>query len=224
MTLDIDLAIRLVVAAVLGAGIGVEREVHGHPAGMRTHLLVSLGSALFTILSIHGFVGLTGTPDQAPVDPSRVAAQVVSGIGFLGAGAILKDGFTIRGLTTAASLWATAAIGMAAGAGQLSLAVVGMLIVLVSLWPLNLVADRLHGLVREKVAIRVVVDSPTSLEGITAFLDANRVPLTSVSTEQVRNGLAAELHLDARRPDILRLTTSLAQLRGVLEVDTGQQE
>jgi uncharacterized membrane protein YhiD involved in acid resistance len=112
----------------------------------------------------------------------------------------------------------------AAGAGQLSLAVVGMLIVLVSLWPLNLVADRLHGLVREKVAIRVVVDSPTSLEGITAFLDANRVPLTSVSTEQVRNGLAAELHLDARRPDILRLTTSLAQLRGVLEVDTGQQE
>jgi putative Mg2+ transporter-C (MgtC) family protein len=153
-----------------------------------------------------------------------VAAQVVSGIGFLGAGAILKDGFTIRGLTTAASLWATAAIGMAAGAGQLSLAVVGMLIVLVSLWPLNLVADRLHGLVREKVAIRIVVDSPTSLEGITAFLDANRVPLTSVSTEQVRNGLAAELHLDARRPDILRLTTSLAQLRGVLEVDTGQQE
>lgn len=224
MTLDVDLGMRLIVAAVLGAGIGVEREVHGHPAGMRTHLLVSLGSALFTILSIHGFGELSGAPGQAPVDPSRVAAQIVSGIGFLGAGAILKDGFTIRGLTTAASLWATAAIGMAAGAGQWTLAVVGTLIVIVSLWPLNLLAERLHGLVREKVAIRIVVDSPAALDGVRALLDANRVPLTGVSTEQVQNGLAAELRLDARRPDVLRLTTALAQLGGVLEVDTGQQE
>jgi putative Mg2+ transporter-C (MgtC) family protein len=224
MTLDLDLALRLVVAAVLGAGIGVEREVHGHPAGMRTHLLVSLGSGLFTILSIHGFGELGGTAGQAPVDPSRVAAQIVSGIGFLGAGAILKDGFTIRGLTTAASLWATAAIGMAAGAGQWTLAVVGMLIVLVSLWPLNAVAERLHGLVRENVAIRVVVDSPAALEAIKGFLESSRVPLTGVSTEQVHNGVAAEFQVDARKPDLLRLSTSLAQLRGVLEVETGQQE
>ncbi|MEO8571411.1 MAG: MgtC/SapB family protein, partial [Chloroflexota bacterium] len=103
---QLDISIRLVVASLLGAAIGFEREIHAHPAGMRTHLLVSLGSAAFTVLGIFSFVAGTGT------DPSRIAAQVVSGIGFLGAGAILKYGSTVRGLTTAASLWATAAVGM----------------------------------------------------------------------------------------------------------------
>ena len=105
LTLQADLAVRMLIAAILGAAIGLEREIHEHPAGMRTHLLVSLGSAIFTILSIHGFGGLAG---QAPVDPTRIAAQIVSGIGFLGAGAILKYGTSIRGLTTAASLWTAA--------------------------------------------------------------------------------------------------------------------
>src|SRR5260221_10585244 len=113
--LQLDLSLRLLVAAGLGLAIGFEREIHGHPAGLRTHMLVALGSALFTVLSINGF------RDQAPgvaVDPTRIAAQIVSGIGFLGAGAILKDGIVIRGLTTAASLWATSAVGMAAGGGE----------------------------------------------------------------------------------------------------------
>ena len=105
-------AVRLLVAAALGALIGLEREIHDHPAGMRTHLLVSVGSAGFTVLSIFAF--------PAPgADPARIAAQIVTGVGFLGAGAILKEGATIRGLTTAASLWAVAAVGMAAGAGRL---------------------------------------------------------------------------------------------------------
>jgi putative Mg2+ transporter-C (MgtC) family protein len=162
MTFEADLVIRLLVASVLGAFVGVERELHGHPAGMRTHLLVSLGSGLFTMVSIYSFVGVLDPSIQAPVDPSRVAAQVVSGIGFLGAGAILKDGFRIRGLTTTASLWATAAIGMAAGAGEALLAVAGTAIVIVSLWPLNAVAERLHGAFREEGHIRVVVDSRRS--------------------------------------------------------------
>ena len=85
---------------------------------MRTHLLVALGSAMFTELSIYGFGGSAEPGRSLPIDPSRVAAQIVSGIGFLGAGAILKYGTSIRGLTTAASLWATAAVGMAAGAGD----------------------------------------------------------------------------------------------------------
>src|SRR4051812_19683967 len=109
LSLQAELAVRMVVAAALGAAIGLEREIHEHPAGMRTHLLVALGSAIFTELSIFGFAGI-GAP---PIDPSRVAAQIVSGIGFLGAGAILKYGTSIRGLTTAASLWTAAAIGMA---------------------------------------------------------------------------------------------------------------
>ena len=101
VTLQLDLAFRLVVAAVLGALVGLEREIHAHPAGMRTHLLVSLGSAMFTVLSIHGFIGVLDPGQGAAPDPTRIAAQIVSGIGFLGAGAIIKYGTSIRGLTTA---------------------------------------------------------------------------------------------------------------------------
>src|SRR5438093_9205782 len=103
VNLQLDLAARLLVASALGAAIGLEREIHEHPAGMRTHLLVSLGTAIFTVLSIYGFEGITANGVAPTVDPTRIAAQVVSGIGFLGAGAILKYGTSIRGLTTAAS-------------------------------------------------------------------------------------------------------------------------
>ena len=125
MTFDLatesDLVLRLLLSAFLGGLIGVEREIHDHPAGIRTHLLVALGSALFTVLSIVGFP----SSDDVATDPSRVAAQIVTGIGFLGAGAILKYGPTVRGLTTAASLWIVAAIGMASGAGYYWPAVAG---------------------------------------------------------------------------------------------------
>jgi len=135
LNLQLDLAFRLIVAAVLGALIGLEREYHDHPAGMRTHLLVAVGSATFTVLSLEAF--------KAPgADPARIAAQVVTGIGFLGAGAILKDRGGIRGLTTAASLWAVAAVGMAAGAAAWGVAVAATVIVIVSLWPLHEIERR----------------------------------------------------------------------------------
>lgn len=147
LPLQADLAFRLLAAAFLGGAIGFEREIHNHPAGTRTHLLVSLGSAIFTELSIYGFAGLsvagaTGTVDA--VDPTRIAAQIVTGVGFLGAGAILKSGRSIHGLTTAASLWTAAAIGMAAGAGAWLIALVATLIVFVSLWPLRALDARIH--------------------------------------------------------------------------------
>lgn len=108
-----DIIIGLCLAALLGAILGFERERHGRPAGLRTHLLVSLGSAGF--MSLSPLVAEMGK--GVPADPGRIAAQVVSGIGFLGAGAIVKEGVNIRGLTTAACLWIAAAIGMTAGAG-----------------------------------------------------------------------------------------------------------
>jgi len=145
-----DLVVRLVVAAILGAVVGLEREVHDHPAGMRTHLLVSVGSATFTVLSIVAFPG-TGS------DPGRVAAQIVSGIGFLGAGAILKYGASVRGLTTAASLWAVAAVGMAAGAGAWVVAVAATVIVLISLSPLHFVENRIAGNERGRLRVRIDV-------------------------------------------------------------------
>lgn len=123
---QLDLGLRLTVGLVLGAIIGLERELHRQPAGFRTHSLVALGAALFTVVGAFGFSGEL-------VDPTRIAAQVVSGIGFIGAGTILQYRGHIRGLTTAASLWAVAAIGMAAGAGLYVLAVIGTVLVLVIL-------------------------------------------------------------------------------------------
>ena len=123
---QLDLALRLTVGLVLGAVIGFERELQRQPAGFRTHSLVSLGAALFTVVSAFGFTGDL-------VDPTRIAAQIVSGIGFIGAGTILQYRGNIRGLTTAASLWSVAAIGTAAGAGLYIVAVVGTILILVVL-------------------------------------------------------------------------------------------
>lgn len=108
-----ELIIRLAMATLLGGILGLEREIHGRPAGLRTHLLVSLGAAAFMIMSPL----VAGMSQNFPGDPGRIAAQIVTGIGFLGAGAIVKEGVNIRGLTTAACLWVAAAIGMACGAG-----------------------------------------------------------------------------------------------------------
>jgi len=123
---NMELAGRLLAAAALGATIGLERDLHGRSAGLRTHALVSLGAAIFTILSyfVAGALtceGLSGVPQH---DPGRIAAQVVTGIGFLGAGTILKSHFSVRGLTTASCLWLVAAVGMACGVGLYGLALI----------------------------------------------------------------------------------------------------
>lgn len=110
---DVVFIIRLVIAAVLGGLIGFEREVHGRAAGLRTHILVCVGSALMMLTSIH----MVSLVQGASIDPGRIAAQVVSGIGFLGAGTIMRFKASIRGLTTAASLWAAAGLGLAVGSG-----------------------------------------------------------------------------------------------------------
>ena len=123
---QLDLALRLTVGLVLGAIIGFERELHSQPAGFRTHSVVALGAAIFTVVSAYAFTG-------PGADPTRIAAQIVSGIGFIGAGTILHSRGQIRGLTTAASLWSVAGIGMAAGAGLYGVAVIGTVLMLVIL-------------------------------------------------------------------------------------------
>jgi putative Mg2+ transporter-C (MgtC) family protein len=126
------------VAALLGGAIGLEREYRAKEAGMRTHFLVALGSALFMIVSAYGFEGALGSPEHR-WDVSRVAAQVVSGIGFIGAGTIIfhKSENVVRGLTTAAGLWVTAAIGLACGGGLYILAAASTFLVLVGLEAFN---------------------------------------------------------------------------------------
>lgn len=122
----------IVIAALLGGAIGLEREYRSKEAGFRTHFLVGLGSGLFMVLSLYGFedfIGIQGIQR----DPSRIAAQVVSGIGFIGAGCIIFQKNAVKGLTTAAGLWVTSAIGMAAGAGMYLLSVVATILVLLCL-------------------------------------------------------------------------------------------
>jgi putative Mg2+ transporter-C (MgtC) family protein len=133
-----ELALRLLVAAVLTGAIGLERELRERAAGLRTHMLVGLGSALFTIVSAYGWADFTFSNRSGVVfDPTRIAAQIVTGIGFLGAGAIIRQGLSVRGLTTAAGLWVVAAIGMAAGAGYYAAALIGTALVLVGLGPVR---------------------------------------------------------------------------------------
>lgn len=116
---DEVVAIRLLIAAAAGAAVGLERELREQPAGLRTHILVAVGACLFTLVSAFGFDDFAGRSAAVAVraDVTRIASQVVVGIGFLGGGTILRHGATIRGLTTAASLWVTAAVGLAVGVG-----------------------------------------------------------------------------------------------------------
>lgn len=130
--MQLEFIVRLVIAAVIGFGIGLEREYHAKEAGARTHLLVCLGSCLFMILSIYAFDGFYDK-NHTSFDPSRIAAQVVTGIGFLGAGTIIFHKNIIRGLTTAAGLWVTSAIGLACGAGLYILAICSACIVVICL-------------------------------------------------------------------------------------------
>lgn len=116
----VEMVLRLLLATALGAGIGYQRERAGKVAGLRTHILIALGAALFTVVSVFGFSGA--------VDPSRVAAGVVAGVGFIGAGVIFRGEEGVAGLTTAASIWIVAAIGLAAGAGLYLISVIVTLI------------------------------------------------------------------------------------------------
>lgn len=192
MTADLSfqalLVARLLLAAILGAVIGYERERHGHQAGVRTYALLSLGSALFTVLSIYGFDG-----SEEVVDPSRLAAQVVSGVGFLCAGAIFREGFTIRGLTTAAGLWATAAVGMAAAAGAEFIAIAATSIALFFLWPANrlgaLVGPRSHRGYR----FRIETDGDTGLERTLELIAAEGATVAEIKSAYVEDRLIADL-------------------------------
>ncbi len=133
--IDSDAVIRLVAAMVLGAAVGVEREATGQPAGLRTHIAVAVGAALFGVISTLGFLEFEAdrAATNIQIDVTRVASQVVVGIGFIGAGIIYRQGRSVKHLTTAASLWAVCAIGLACGVGDIGTAAVATIILLVSL-------------------------------------------------------------------------------------------
>ena len=140
-----EFIIRILAATFLGAIIGLDREYRTKAAGFRTHVLVALGSALFMIISVHGFDDLPKDQMTLRMDPARIAAQVVTGIGFIGAGTIIFQKNVVKGLTTAAGLWVTAAVGMACGVGMYTLAVVSTIIVLLCVEAFNAFLHKMRG-------------------------------------------------------------------------------
>jgi len=192
ISFQFDILVRLLAAALCGAGLGLEREVHGHQAGMRTHMLVALGSAVFTVLSVYGF---PKTPDTALTDPSRISAQIVTGIGFLGAGAIIKYGTNIRGLTTAASLWLVASIGLAAGVGAYFLAVAGTFIGLLALWPLHILVGKINLRGGQVIRIQLQIKKLESFAGVSRVLLSHHIDTISVSSAKSKTGHLMELEL-----------------------------
>ncbi|MDX6489676.1 MAG: putative Mg2+ transporter-C (MgtC) family protein, partial [Gaiellaceae bacterium] len=182
--------------AGLGMAIGIERELRDREAGLRTHVLVSVGSALFTIISAYGFHDLLA--NGGPViraDPTRIAAQIVTGIGFLGAGAIIREGLSIRGLTTAATLWGVAAIGMAAGAGYYSAALFGTAIVLLALWPLRALAFRVLERARPEEQ-RIVIELTGATSRLLAELEQRDAHVTHFETSDEADRHVVTLELD----------------------------
>ena len=198
ISLELSLVARILVAALAGALIGLEREIHTHPAGMRTHLMVAIGASTFTILSMYGFGDVLGN-DAVVLDPSRVAAQIVSGIGFIGGGAILKYGASIRGLTTAGSLWATASVGFAFGSGLFLLGTAVALVIVFSLWPLNWFIEQVRARRAGKERIRLALTRLEALSVVYAKLRVARVEVLGIESERIAKG-HYEVALELRTP------------------------
>lgn len=172
----IEIIIRLVLSSVLGGLIGIEREVNNRPAGLRTHVLVTVGSALIMLISIDGFSDM---PNRLG-DPARLAAQVVSGIGFLGAGTIMRTGNNINGLTTAASLWVSAGLGLAVGAGYYLGALVTAIIVLVTLLVLGKLEKKIANK-KYKVIEVVATDKPGIIGQIGTVMGVHNILIRDIS-------------------------------------------
>lgn len=198
MDTPLGMGLALLLSLVLAGLIGLERELHGHPAGLRTHILVAVGSTLITLVSVN-----LVNADGVPSDPGRIAAQIVTGIGFLGAGAIIREGASIRGLTTAASIWTTAAIGLAVGAGPAfgAMAVVATALVLFTLLILHQLEDALtsRGLRLHKLEIEMR-DSDKVASSVLGYLTAYKMEVSSLKCETSRQTQTRHVALSVRLP------------------------
>lgn len=215
-----EVLLRIVLAGALGGAIGAEREIREREAGLRTHMLVAVGAALFTIVSAYAWGNFEfSTANGVTFDPTRIAAQVVTGIGFLGAGAIIRQGLSIRGLTTAASLWVVAAIGMASGAGYYSAAVITTVLVLVSLWPLRIFAFRIFERIRPgELRLEVELRSNEAPSVLLDALEGQNVAVRAFELEDARDRrrVVLDVRLAESRPEAV--TAELMRLEQVLGV------
>ena len=208
----VDLLTRLLLSALFAGFIGLERESHGRPAGLRTHILVAVGSCLVMLLSIYGFAG-----SWANRDPARLAAQVISGIGFLGAGTILREGATIKGLTTAASLWVVAGIGLAVGSGFYLGAVAATIIAVMALFFLEKLEKRY--LSPQMVTLEATIsDQPGQLGEMCTIIGRHGFSIRTIDLERDESTGSAlvSLQVEGRRPDNPhKLLEDLRQMSGM---------
>jgi putative Mg2+ transporter-C (MgtC) family protein len=212
-----EITIRLFLATLLGGLVGIEREQNNHPAGFRTHILVCVGSALIMLISMYGFEDyILANKEYVISDPARLAAQVVSGIGFLGAGTIIVHGGTIRGLTTAASLWVVAGIGLALGAGFYYGATLATVLVLLSLVVLNRIEEtfirrgQLH-LVQVKVT-----DIPGILGLIATKIGENNISIRKIAIQETKHEEdTVQLSIGIRIPQTTSIAFVVDQLRSI---------
>lgn len=210
-----EVALRLVVAAALTGAIGLEREWRERAAGLRTHMLVGAGSALFTLVSAYGFESIVSS-GTVVADPTRIAAQIVSGIGFLGAGAIIRQGLSVRGLTTAASLWVVAAIGMSVGAGFYSAALLTTGVVLVGLGPLRWAEGYLAARRRSVGHLEVDLPPDQPLAPVLAILETRRARVQRIQLEEAEEG--RELRIQVQLPPSVSGRELVEHLSGLDEV------
>lgn len=220
----LELVGRLVLATVLGGMIGLERETHNRPAGLRTHILVCLGSTLVMLVSMYGLLDIKNRLPGTNYDAARIAAQVVSGIGFLGAGTILREGATVRGLTTAASLWIVAGIGLAVGTGMYVGAVVTAVLVMLALKYLVRIERRWLGVQRDVIVVRII-DKPGMIAAVSSVLAKHRVDIRGVEidSDPEHEGYASlELAvIMTPKTNPLVVIEEIGELEGVVHVGRG---
>ncbi len=219
-----EVTIRLLLTAMLCGLIGFERETRDQSAGFRTHILLGLGAALFTLVSAYGFTAFTEAAIESggrgiQFDPTRIAAQVVTGIGFLGAGAIIRQGIDIRGLTTAASLWAAAAIGMAAGAGYYFGALATTVVVIAALYLLREFRNRFLSRFRTDTATMKIgfSDTKSGVDEATSILERYDVEIRNLSAEL--EGGRSSYTLQLRVPPRLALQEALEKISTLPDVE-----
>ena len=212
-----EIMLRLFAAILFGGLIGLERESHKRPAGFRTHILVCVGSALIMIISQYAFLEFSG---KLGYDPGRIAAQVISGIGFLGAGTILREGSSVKGLTTAASLWVVAGIGLAVGTGFYVPGAVTTGLVVVVLVVFDRFERRFILSKRDALFVQVS-DRPGLLGAIASILGRYGVSIKEVDMETLGKGHEAAIHLSVEVPFSVpkdRLLDEITEVEGVIHV------
>jgi putative Mg2+ transporter-C (MgtC) family protein len=208
--------VRLLVAAALAGAIGLERELREQEAGLRTHMLVGLGACLFVLGGTYGWDELEfGNQVGIVMDPTRVAAYVVTGIGFLGAGAIIKHGVNVRGLTTAASLWVVAAIGTTTAAGGYAWAVATTAIVLLSLWPLRRIAGLTGVRSRGAQRLEVVLSAAAKVVDVVDALETFGAEVEDVHISEEAEHRRVEFVLHGRRSELVGAVEAVARVAGV---------